>query len=104
MIGFISHLVVDSFTIQGVYWLYPLGKGQKFFHSGPLTTGSPVEKYIQMVLFSLSGFLFLVKQITIENVFSLQGIITMIVIVGVGFYLYKTFAKVIKRAIRRIGL
>jgi hypothetical protein len=88
-----------------VHWLYPFGKDdRKCFHNGPLTTGSPLEKYIQMVLFGLSGFLFLVKEITLEHVFSLEGMITIVIIVGVGFYLYKTFARVIKRAIRRVGL
>lgn len=105
IIGFISHLIADSFTVQGVYWLYPLGKDErKYFCNGPLTTGFPIEKYVQMVLFGLSGFLFLAKQTTLEDVFSIEGMITIVVIVGVGVYLYRTFARVIKRAIRGAGL
>gem|GEM_PF-2494395 len=29
IIGFISHLIADSFTVTGVYWLYPTGRGNK---------------------------------------------------------------------------
>jgi len=105
VIGFTSHLIADSFTKLGVHWLYPLGKDdRKYFHKGPLTTGSSLEKYVQMILFGLSGFLFFAKQMTLEDVFSLEGMITIVVIVGVGFYLYRTLARAIKREIRRIGL
>lgn len=38
IVGFISHLVADSFTIQGVYWFFPLGKkGGKYHLRGPFS-------------------------------------------------------------------
>jgi len=109
VIGFVSHLIADSFTVMGVFWLYPLGKnGGKYFRNGPLNMSNPTsitfEKYIQIILFASSGFLFIVKEITLENIFSFEGIITIIVLICVGFYLYKTIAKSVKRIIRRVGL
>jgi membrane-bound metal-dependent hydrolase YbcI (DUF457 family) len=109
VIGFVSHLIADSFTVKGVFWLYPLGKGDgKYFRKGPLNMDKPsaitIEKYVQIVLFASAGFLFLVKEIRIENIFSLEGIITVAVVISVGLYLYKVLAKSIKRIIRRIGL
>jgi len=109
VIGFVSHLIADAFTVMGVFWLYPLGKdSQKYFLNGPLSMDKPtsvtIEKYVQVILFASAGFLFMVKEITLENIFSLEGIITIVVLIGVGLYLYKMLAKSLKRIIRRIGL
>ena len=108
VVGFMSHLVADSFTVKGVYWLYPIGRKTERFHvKGSLNMSRPetakIEGYIQTVLFTLTGFLFLVKQIEID-VFSMEGMITLAVMLAVGFYLFKTLGKVIKRTIRRMGL
>ena len=107
VVGFTSHLLTDSLTVQGVYWLYPIGKESGKYHlRGPLSmekTGK-IEAYLQIVLFALSGFLFIVKHTKIENIFSIEGIITIIVILTVGFYLYKTLAKTVKRIIRSLKL
>ncbi|MGB9713886.1 MAG: metal-dependent hydrolase [Candidatus Bathyarchaeales archaeon] len=109
VIGFVSHLIADSFTIKGVFWLYPLGKdNKKYFLNGPLNMDKPIaitiEKYVQIILFASAGLLFLIKEIAIENLFSLEGIITIAIIISVGFYSYKVLAESIKRIIRRIGL
>lgn len=109
VIGFLSHLIADSFTVAGVYWLYPLGrKSGKYFLNGSLSMNTPtaikVEKYLQITFFTLSGFLFIVKEITLENIFSMEGIITIAVILAVGFYLYKALGKTLKRIIREMGL
>jgi len=109
IIGFVSHLIADSFTREGVFWLYPLGKdNRKYFLSGPLSMDKPtsvtIEKYVQILLFALAGFLFMIKEITLENIFSLEGTITIVVLICTGFYLYKVLAKSLKRIIRRIGL
>jgi len=108
-VGFVSHLIADSFTVTGVYWLYPLGKESEKFHlrgsfSMSETKAVKVEKYLQIALFTLSGFLFLIKEITLKNIFSIEGVITIAVILAVGFYLYKTLGKTIKRIIRKTGL
>lgn len=63
-----------------------------------------IEKYVQIILFASAGLLFLIKEIAIENLFSLEGIITIAIIISVGFYSYKVLAESIKRIIRRIGL
>jgi len=68
------------------------------------TKTSKIEEYLQIIFFALSGFLFIIKYATIENIFSIEGIITITVILTVGFYLYKTLAKAVKRIIRRLGL
>jgi len=91
-----------------VYWLYPIGRKTGRFHvKGSLSMSRPetakIEGYIQIVLFTLTGFLFLVKQMEID-VFSMEGLITLAVMLAVGFYLFKTLGKVIKRTIRRMGL
>jgi len=108
VVGFMSHLIADCFTVEGVYWLYPIGRKTERFHvKGSLSMSRPetakIEGYIQIVLFTLTGFLFLVKQIEID-VFSMEGLITLAVMLAVGFYLFKTLGKVIKRTIRRMGL
>jgi hypothetical protein len=109
VIGFMSHLIADSFTVTGVYWLYPVGKGSEKYHakgsfSMSETKANKVEGYLQITLFALSGFLFLIKQIPLENIFSIEGLITIAIIFGVGLYLYKTLGKTIIRIIRRLGL
>ena len=104
IVGFVSHLIADSFTKRGVYWFYPLGKENERYHlHGRISTGTPIENYIQIVFFVLSGFLFLSKEIAVD-VFSLEGIMTATILLVAGFYIYKTLAKSIKRVIRRIGL
>jgi membrane-bound metal-dependent hydrolase YbcI (DUF457 family) len=108
-IGFLSHLIADSFTVMGVFWLYPLGRNErKYYCNGPLNMSKPtaitIEKYLQIILFALSGFLFLVRDITLEKLFSLEGIITILVLILVGFYLYERIGRSIVRIIRRMGL
>jgi hypothetical protein len=109
IIGFVSHLLSDSFTVKGVYWLYPIGKESEKHHlkgsfSMSETKATKVEEYLQIIFFALSGFLFLIKQTPLENIFSIEGLMTIAIIFGVGFYLYKTLGKTIKRIIRRLGL
>jgi len=109
IIGFISHLLADSFTVTGVYWLYPIGKESEKYHlkgsfSMSETKATKIEKYLQIIFFTLSGFLFIVKHITLENIFSIEGVITIAILLAVGFYLYKTLGKSIKHIIRKIGL
>jgi uncharacterized membrane protein len=109
IIGFISHLLADSFTVKGVYWLYPIGKESEKYHlkgsfSMSETKTTKVEDYLQALFFALSGFLFFIKQTPLESIFSIEGMITIAIIFGVGFYLYKTLAKTIKRIIRRLSL
>jgi uncharacterized membrane protein len=109
IIGFVSHLIADSFTVTGVYWLYPIGKENEKYHlkgsfSMSEAKANKVEEYLQIISFALSGFLFLIKQTSLENIFSVEGLITIAIIFGVGLYLYKTLGKTIKRIIRRLGL
>lgn len=62
-----------------------------------------IEKYLQIILFALSGFLFLVRDITLEKLFSLEGIITILVLILAGFYLYERIRNSIVRIIRRMA-
>lgn len=107
MVGFVSHLMIDSFTVTGVYWLYPIGMSSgKYRLKGPFSMSrtETLEKYLQVVFLTSSGFLFLVKQVTLIDIFSLEGIIIIGVLLIVGYYLYKTFGKILERIIRGLGL
>jgi membrane-bound metal-dependent hydrolase YbcI (DUF457 family) len=109
IVGFMSHLIADSFTVRGVYWLYPIGRKSEKYHvkgsfSMTETKADKVEGYTQAIFFALAGFLFIIKYITLENVLSVEGIITIAIAFAVGFYLFQTFGKTIKRTIRRLGL
>ncbi|MEM2995516.1 MAG: metal-dependent hydrolase [Candidatus Bathyarchaeia archaeon] len=109
IVGFMSHLAVDSFTVRGVYWFYPMGKDSEKYHlkgsfSMSEMKANKIEEILQALFFALAGFLFLIKYVTLENIFSFEGIITIAILFGVGFYLYQTLGKTIKRIIRRLGL
>ena len=102
IVGFVSHLIADSLTVTGVYWLWPLGKDEKkYYHNGSISTGTTIEKYIQMALFTISGFLFFAKQVTFTDIFSIQGVIMVAVVIYVGYIFYDKLAKSIKRTIRK---
>ena len=82
MIGILSHLLADSFTVTGVNWLYPYGgrpnenlRGKSYFRKGPynMSTDHWIEKIIQPIILGFAGYLFLSKGITIEF-FSIEGI------------------------------
>lgn len=109
MVGFMSHLLADSFTVTGVYWLYPIGRRNERYHlkgsfSMSETKANKSEGYLQIILFALSGFLFLIKQTPITDIFSMEGIITIAILLCVGFYLYRVFGKTLKHIIRKLGL
>jgi len=54
-IGFVSHLLLDSLTKTGVYWLWPYGDervtGRKRFHmKGRIRTGGIGERLVQILI------------------------------------------------------
>ena len=54
--GYTSHLVMDSLTRTGIYWLWPLGDERifgkrRFFIRGGFVTGSVSEKILQSFMF-----------------------------------------------------
>jgi membrane-bound metal-dependent hydrolase YbcI (DUF457 family) len=103
IVGFISHLLIDSFTVTGVYWLYPIGK---YHLKGPFSMSrvesKSIEKYLQTAFFTSSGLIFLAKQIPLSGVFSYEGIILIGALLIVGYYLFKAFGKVLERIIRSL--
>ncbi len=111
-VGFISHLIADSFTVSGVYWLWPygekFGKQGKFYVKGKINMTNPneikIERIIQIVLLTLSGFLFFIKGQVISKIFSLDGLITIGVFLFAGFILMKNFGNVIVKTIRRLKI
>jgi len=65
-LGFLTHLIADSFTVTGVYWLYPLGRQNERFHvKGPFSMSTKkadkIEAFLQTIFFTCSGFIFLQK-------------------------------------------
>ena len=66
-VGIISHLIADSITLSGIYWLWPFGDnrifGQKryFFINGPVKTGGASEYAFQTAVYIVSGILFAKK-------------------------------------------
>ena len=61
-VGFLSHLIMDSLTITGIYWLWPYGDERifgkrKFYKNGNFRTGSLAEKGIQ-TFFLIGGGIF----------------------------------------------
>jgi membrane-bound metal-dependent hydrolase YbcI (DUF457 family) len=103
IVGFTSHLLIDSFTVTGVYWLYPIGK---YHLKGPFSMSrvesKSIEKYLQTAFFTSSGLIFLAKQIPLSGVFSYEGIILIGALLIVGYYLFKVFGKVLERIIRSL--
>mgnify|MGYP000076499518 CR=1 FL=1 len=107
-LGFLTHLIADSFTVTGVYWLYPLGRQNEKFHmKGPLSMSTKkadkIEAFLQTIFFTCSGFIFFQKNMAIE-IFSMQGAITVIVLLIAGYSLFKTLGKVVERTIREAKL
>ncbi|MFW5902425.1 MAG: metal-dependent hydrolase [archaeon] len=49
LIGYLSHLVIDSLNPQGVHWF---GKEIKSHMKGPINTGGIIEKYGMPLLFA----------------------------------------------------
>jgi membrane-bound metal-dependent hydrolase YbcI (DUF457 family) len=104
ILGYVSHLIADSFTVTGVRWLYPYE--EKMYFYGPLNMSDPSERHleniIQSILFSVTGFLFLTKDIRI-NYFSLEGLIVLIFLTGMGYVLMRKFDNALIRIIRKLG-
>jgi len=107
VIGFITHLMADSFTVTGVSWLYPYGYENKFYIKGPLNMSDEnerrTERILQKILFAIAGFLFLIKSVSI-NLFSMDGFITIGVLIFVGYAIMKNFGKIIQRTIRQFKI
>lgn len=107
--GFISHLLIDSFTVTGVYWLYPIGRKSRKYHlRGPFSMSKmkayKIEKCLQIIFFSLAGLLFLIRYIHIEDIFTFESLVIIFVIFIVGYLLFKTIGEIVKQAIRKLGL
>lgn len=59
VLGYIGHIIQDSFSVQGIDWLYPFGKGyksyggasiKKGFHLGLYRVGGVFETIIAVVM------------------------------------------------------
>lgn len=107
IIGIVSHLLADSFTVTGVSWLYPYGYEKKFYFKGSWSMSDDkeklMEKRLQIVLLTITGFLFITKGLVI-NIFSLDGIISIAIFIFVGYILFKNFDKVIVKVIRNLRI
>ncbi|MFO7872116.1 MAG: metal-dependent hydrolase [Candidatus Undinarchaeales archaeon] len=103
-LGILSHFITDSSTKMGIHWFWPIGKHSNFAHfKGPLSTGSNIEKVIQIIFFTVTGFLFLIKTTSIKG-FSAENVVIILVLLYVGYLLMNKFGKEIKKIIRDIGI
>lgn len=63
-LGYLSHLVADSLTKSGIYWLWPFGdprvfsKEEKFYIKGPITTGEQKEIVLQTLIVVVIALIF----------------------------------------------
>jgi membrane-bound metal-dependent hydrolase YbcI (DUF457 family) len=62
-IGYISHLLMDSLTVSGIYWLWPYGDEKvfgrsKFYKKGNFVTGGMKEKFLFSIFVILGGMFF----------------------------------------------
>ena len=108
LLGMLSHLIADSLTVSGVYWLYPYGKDEnKFQTKGPFSmydeNNREREKIIGTVVLTLAGFLFFIKEMEFV-LLSVEGVITLGVVAFIGYVLMNKIDEVIKKLIRELGL
>ncbi|MFH1623039.1 MAG: metal-dependent hydrolase [Candidatus Aenigmatarchaeota archaeon] len=107
-IGCLSHLLSDSLTITGVYWLWPIGDDGsnegKYHLKWKINTGDKFsQKLIQSILFGVTGFLFLSKDFQI-NIFSMEGLISIVVLIAISYVLVEKLVNAIARFINKLGL
>ena len=104
VLGMLTHLIADSFTVTGVSWLYPYGYEKKFYFKGKLNMSDPsetkFERYLTIALLTFSGLLFLMKGVALDLT-SPQNYIALIIIAYVGYRVFKNFSKIIKSFIRK---
>ena len=110
IIGYLSHLLVDSLTKNGIYWLWPIGDErqpphiEKYHLKGPIITGdNAIETFFQSTLFAITGFLFFAKTAEI-NIFSLEGVIVLAVLLYAGYIIMKRIDHMIVRMIRKMKI
>jgi len=107
--GVISHLLLDSLTYTGVYWMWPYGQvfGKKnfWYWKGPISTGRPEEARVRTGIFIMGSIFFgigLFRQAHIN--FSEQSIFitffTLGILACVGYRLMNSFVRASSRATR----
>lgn len=108
-VGFSSHLLMDSLTVSGVYWLWPYGderifSNKKFYKNGKFITGSLVEKTFQLIFTIIGGIFFgsgFMKMSEFKGGLT-ETIITVLVLIFVGYILMQRFSKAISVATSRM--
>jgi membrane-bound metal-dependent hydrolase YbcI (DUF457 family) len=115
-IGYFSHLLMDSLTVSGVYWLWPYGderifSKRKFYKNGNFVTGSLKEKTWFGLFVILGGVLFgfgfyRIQQITTQDIYHLIITIAIIIIFGIALMmkLVKTLSVVTSRMFKSRSL
>jgi membrane-bound metal-dependent hydrolase YbcI (DUF457 family) len=108
-IGYFSHLLLDSLTVSGVYWLWPYGDERifgkkKFYKNGRFVTGDLKEK-ILFVFFIATGGLFLglgFYKIQPTGQDAYQSAIIILIFLILGFVLIQRLTKGISIATSRM--
>ena len=111
MIGYVSHLFMDSLTRSGVYWLWPYGdenifSRQRFYWKGKFVTGKLEEKFLYSVLVVAGGVIFGLGFYR-NYYFSIGGdlyqtLLIVAILVVVGVFLMEVLVKEISRALSRM--
>lgn len=107
-VGFSSHLLMDSLTVSGVYWLWPYGdekvfSNKKFYRNGKFITGSLIEKTFQ-VIFTIGGGIFFGLGFMKISKFKgglAETVIIVLVLIFVGYILMQRFSKALSVFISR---
>lgn len=65
MSGYFGHLIADSLTKSGIYWLWPyghiLGTNGKFYSGGPISDEGSKEFLLQAAIIALASLIFVLK-------------------------------------------
>ncbi len=102
--GYISHLIMDSLTVSGVYWLWPYGfSSRKFFINGKFVTGRAIEKILFSIFIILGGLFFglsFMKTISFKDV--LESLITIVMLSLFGIALMKKIVRSLEKVTSKI--
>ena len=109
-VGYFSHLLMDSLTVAGVYWLWPYGDEKifgkrKFYMNGNFVTGCLKEKALCGAFIIFGGILFgygiYMRYITHVDGGAYQIFIIFLIILF-GICLMRKFVKEISKATSRL--
>lgn len=109
-LGYLSHLLMDSLTVSGVYWLWPYGDERiwnmrKFYKNGKFSTGGPKEKVLFILFVAIGGVFLgygLYRNYSFRTGSVYQSILTIGIFLLIGIGLMQRLVKEISRVTSRM--